>query len=355
MPFLNTILVLDGVLKNEITKLFDDELEIKEKDKQDILLSKLVIPKKKSFFVEETESLLNMALKLQRNPKAGINEDIKKHLDKFAWTSSISYLGDFHEEQDIKRRVKELVKENPEERIKEQKLIRKKTQTDFKESYKKIEKSKKTLNLIDFAREFIYLLTYRLDVFFVAHYYIFPLFKEIGIRFGFSVDNLVYLTGDEIKGLLDGSKEIKINEIKNRKKNYALILEDGKWQLLSGFKVKKVKQHTVKETEVKGMVASRGRITGTAKLIFDVMDIEKVERGEIIVSPMTRPEYTPAIIKASGIITDFGGMLSHAAIISREFGIPCIVGTNNATKVFKDNDLVELNAYEGVARVIRKK
>jgi pyruvate,water dikinase len=58
----------------------------------------------------------------------------------------------------------------------------------------------------------------------------------------------------------------------------------------------------------------------------------------------------PAMKKATGIVTDFGGMLCHAAIISREYGIPCVVGTQKATKVFKDGDLIELNAYNGTAR-----
>ena len=79
----------------------------------------------------------------------------------------------------------------------------------------------------------------------------------------------------------------------------------------------------------------------------------KIQKGDIIISPMTRPHFVPALKKASGIVTDFGGMLCHAALISREFGIPCVVGTKYATKVFKDNDLVELNAYEGVVRKIK--
>ena len=57
--------------------------------------------------------------------------------------------------------------------------------------------------------------------------------------------------------------------------------------------------------------------------------------------------------KAAGIITDFGGILCHAALISREFGIPCIVGTRVATKIFNDGDMVELDAYKGIARKLK--
>ena len=133
-----------------------------------------------------------------------------------------------------------------------------------------------------------------------------------------------------------------------------MILENDKWSLLAGEEVKQAVQLKVYEFEVKGMVANRGRARGEAKLIFDLEDMGKVKKGDIIISPMTRPELMSVILKASGIITDFGGILSHAAIVSREFGIPCIVGTEKATRVFKDGDLIELNAYDGVARKISK-
>src|SRR3989344_4856960 len=297
------------------------------------LLSKLVIPKKKNFFVKETESLLKMALELQRNKNNDIAGAIQKHLKQYAWMSSISYLGDFQKERE---------------------KILKRTRKDFRLAYNKIEKSAKVLRLIDFAREFIYLQTYRLDVFFLAHYKTFPLLSEIARRVNIAVNDLVYLTGDEIQRILKGLEEVDKREIKRRKEDYALILENGKLQLYSGLNVEKTKEKVIKETAVQGTVASRGRATGKAKIIFYVNEVKKVRIGDIIVSPMTRPEFTPAIIKASGIITDFGGMLSHAAIISREFGKPCIVGTKIATKVFKDGDLVELNAYEGIARKLNK-
>ena len=67
---------------------------------------------------------------------------------------------------------------------------------------------------------------------------------------------------------------------------------------------------------------------------------------------MTQPNIIDIAKKAAAIVTDEGGMLSHAAIISREFGIPCIVGTHYATKVFKDGDLVEVDADKGIVRKI---
>lgn len=75
-----------------------------------------------------------------------------------------------------------------------------------------------------------------------------------------------------------------------------------------------------------------------------------MQQGDVLVAQTTAPELILACRKAGAIVTDIGGMMSHAAIISREFGIPCIVGTKNATKVFKDGDLLEVNAEVGIAR-----
>ncbi|OIP86409.1 hypothetical protein AUK04_00620 [Candidatus Roizmanbacteria bacterium CG2_30_33_16] len=215
-----------------------------------------------------------------------------------------------------------------------------------------ISKSKIIVNLIKIAREMLYLQTYRLDIFFIAHYNVNNLFNEIAKRFNFSINELVYLTGDEIISLIKERSRIKKKQIDERINNYALILENNKFLLLSGKQIKKTITNKVLINQVKGTIANRGRASGKAKLVFDIEDIPKVDRGDIIISPMTRPDLVPALMKSAGIITDFGGILCHAAIISREFGIPCIVGTEIATKVFQDGDLIEINAYEGLVRKI---
>ncbi len=104
--------------------------------------------------------------------------------------------------------------------------------------------------------------------------------------------------------------------------------------------------------EVKGMIAMRGKARGKVKIIFKIEEISKVEKGDILVAPMTTPDYIIAMDKAAAFVTDEGGITSHAAIIAREFGKPCIVGTENATRIFKDNDLVFVDADEGIVRII---
>ena len=108
---------------------------------------------------------------------------------------------------------------------------------------------------------------------------------------------------------------------------------------------------------VKGMIASKGVAEGIAKVIrFDeniVEQMNSMKRGQILIAGQTRPILMPAIEKASAIVTDEGGITSHAAIVSREFNIPCIVGTHNATRIFKDGDRILVDANTGIVKKVK--
>ncbi|SDQ54607.1 phosphoenolpyruvate synthase [Natronobacterium texcoconense] len=98
---------------------------------------------------------------------------------------------------------------------------------------------------------------------------------------------------------------------------------------------------------VDGLGSSPGTVSGAAKIVTKLDDLAKVGEGDIIVTEMTMPDMVPAMKRASGIITDEGGMTSHAAIVSRELGVPAIVGTTNATTVLEDGQVVTLDGEKG--------
>lgn len=106
---------------------------------------------------------------------------------------------------------------------------------------------------------------------------------------------------------------------------------------------------------IKGNVAcivDSDKIIGKVLLVLDVNKIKNVSGDSILVTPMTDPRFVPIMTLVIGIITDEGGITSHAAIISRELGIPCIVGTQNATKELKNNDTIEMNLKTGEIKKI---
>lgn len=104
---------------------------------------------------------------------------------------------------------------------------------------------------------------------------------------------------------------------------------------------------------IKGVVAFPGQVRGRVTIIKNKEKIKLFKAGNILVSPMTTPDYLPAMKKAKAFITDEGGTLCHAAIIAREMKKPCIIGTKIATKILKDGDFVEVDAEKGVVRVIK--
>ncbi|MEM4496386.1 MAG: pyruvate, water dikinase [Archaeoglobaceae archaeon] len=99
---------------------------------------------------------------------------------------------------------------------------------------------------------------------------------------------------------------------------------------------------------VRGIGASPGVASGRVRIIFDVKDILKVEKGDILVTTMTTPDMVPAMERAAAIVTDEGGITCHAAIVSRELGVPAVVGTKNATKVLNENMIVTVDGERGI-------
>jgi len=108
------------------------------------------------------------------------------------------------------------------------------------------------------------------------------------------------------------------------------------------------------ENAIIGLSVCGGIIKGRAKVLDSVMEASKLELGDILVTRQTDPGWVVVFPLISGLIVERGGMLSHGAIVSREFGIPAIVGVENATKKIKDNDLILLNADTGEITIINE-
>lgn len=191
----------------------------------------------------------------------------------------------------------------------------------------------------------------------ISNYYQFKFLKEASKRTGIPLSFLKYSIYWEYSDILSG----KINNkdiLKKRKKLSACIYLPDNYKIYTGQKAQKIFNYFNKQEEkdiTRGIVVSRGKVEGRAKIILKIDDVEKMKQGDIIISSMTRPEMVPAMEKAAGIVTDEGGLTCHAAIISRELGVPCIVGTKIATKVLKDGDLVEVDADKGIVKILKRK
>lgn len=119
------------------------------------------------------------------------------------------------------------------------------------------------------------------------------------------------------------------------------------------FLEKKQEKPSYSGRALKGKCAFKGKVQGKVRVILGARKAGRLRKGEILVTEMTSPKFTIVITRAAGIITDGGGQLCHAAILAREFEIPCVVGTKVATKVLKDGDLIEVDAEKGIVRKLK--
>ena len=124
------------------------------------------------------------------------------------------------------------------------------------------------------------------------------------------------------------------------------MLFDSRGRLF--FQEKKISN---KKNELIGDTVSYGKIKGKAKVLLSVNE-KKFNPGEILITKATDPGWTPLIINCGGIVLEVGGMLQHGALVSREFNKPCVVGIENVTKIIKDGEEVEVDAIEGVVRLL---
>jgi len=116
--------------------------------------------------------------------------------------------------------------------------------------------------------------------------------------------------------------------------------------------------HPQGEREVKermeGFPGAPGTVEGPARVVMDYQDFQKVKAGEILVCPYTGTAWTPLFVKIAGVVTDTGGMLTHAAIAAREYNIPAVVGTWNATNSINDGDIIKIDGNIGVVEILKR-
>lgn len=169
---------------------------------------------------------------------------------------------------------------------------------------------------------------------------------------------LEYLTIHEYKDFIN--TKILPKNLSSRR-TFVLIEHLGKGSKVLPYKeaVSKLKtlEGRIKQpvaSTIKGNVAYRGLACGKVRLVSVIKDASKIKKGEILVTAMTDPRYVPAMKKAAAIVTDEGGITCHAAIVSRELGIPCVIGTKIATQLLKDGDLVEVDANKGLVKILKR-
>jgi phosphohistidine swiveling domain-containing protein len=181
-------------------------------------------------------------------------------------------------------------------------------------------------------------------------------------------EDVMFLRYNELRVLMFNSEEIDAREIVSDRRDEredAYEVRPPEWlgtatqqaldfpyNSLWGFPEKFYREPAETEGEVRGLAASAGVTEGTARVVTSLEDSDQVKDGDILVCRMTNPAWVVLFTKISGLVTDAGGTVSHPAVVSREFGIPAVVGASDATERIKTGDRVRVNGATGVVEIL---
>ena len=291
-------------------------------------------------------------------------QTINKHLEKFAYINRGLATSKPYCFQDIVDRLKE-IKQQIDEGKKIKDLIydasQEKIESEYRWALDKVKPKPDFQRIIDLDRSHSYLRNRRVEAFFNADYGASFAYEVVAKRNNFNPDWIMEISVPEMLDALKEGKPLPSDkEMKIRFKNYAMIVRDAKTRLITDPKeIKELeKEYSVIVDNVEiihgRMACLGGIIKGRAKICLDKSEIGKVKRGDILVAQFTTPDFVPAMEKAVAIVADQGGLSSHAAIVSRELGVPCVIATKNGTRVIKDNDLLEIDAQKGIVKILER-
>ena len=317
----------------------------------------MTIPSEESFVTKEEKDLLKLVGLAKKEGIKNIQKELKKHVSKYEWVP-VDYNGDAWTLEDFEERIKVILeyKFDPKKRleeIKDNRVKLKKDQLDVKKEYNIDDK---TFSLCLETQKCMVLMDLKKEVYSKAHYHVQFLIKEIGKRLGLSLTQTNYLTPEEVEKALNENKADKKLLDKRYKKSVYFAEGFGIW-FLDKKEEKEVRKVLEKKHEgnlLDGICGNPGYVKAKARVIVENKDFSKFQKGEILVTAYTTPDFVSIMKKASGIVTDTGGVTSHSTIIARELNIPCVVGTYHATKILKDGDLIEINADDGFVKKVKK-
>jgi phosphohistidine swiveling domain-containing protein/transcriptional regulator with XRE-family HTH domain len=349
----------DRLLEERIKHAYDTHPTIAEKYRFSEVFSALTVPSHSSFVRDAELDLFKLILRKREHPEH-TKELIREYRDRYFWIKN-NYVDaniltvSYFEEEIARIETSDLNIEAEIQRISSLPHENKKKKELF-------------LNVLNLDAETLFLITVTEDFtqwqderkkasMFTAHYAT-RILDEIGRRTNIPTNLLKYLSPREVSRMFIDTPPT--TPLKERQKCSVAYWDVAGHEIISGDTVHEINKRVLGEKKTdevhdfRGMTASLGKAQGRVKILKSVKEIHRIEPGDVLVAVMTRPDYVPAMKKACAIVTDEGGITSHAAIVSRELKIPCVIGTKIATRVLHDGDLVQVNADHGLVKILER-
>lgn len=352
----------DELIANKIKHIYDQS-DIKHEFRSAEVFSILTAPVHLSFINEAEVELFKLAIKLKEKDLDNLDEEsyklVKDYQKSFFWIQNnyvyAKVLDTSHFIQEIKNLYGSKIDiEHELDKVQNTPNVNKNKKEEL---MRKLDIDKELKTLIKISQDFTYWQDERKkSTFWYTHYFSLIL-AEISKRINIDLQDLKYMTCREVSTIFENKPDA--DELKARKMNGVYYWDKEGMEALHSKDADEVKKAILGEInfedidDFRGLSACTGRAVGPVKILKSSTELSKIEKGDILVAVMTRPDYIPAMKRASAIVTDEGGITSHAAIVSRELGVPCIIGTKIATKILKDGQIVEVNANHGWVRILK--
>lgn len=346
---------MDRILSKSLS-LRKDSPEYKE------ILFALTKPREISTTLLEKKAVLTQALRVKKGRKV-LAEAAQELSDEFGWLPVFTYGTPWGRPYYRKELAQAMKKDETTLRrdyaaLKNYRLLRDAALKKLVDRYKI---GRKDLQVfldyglaLDTRNEAEYLVSY-------GGFYLLPIYQEISRRLKLSINQVRTLFEEEIVACLRGRADAQ-ELIKEKEGLVAWGFNRAMTKRVnfSAAEARELLAHLEKPAKVgaraaakSGLTASLGQATGPARIVKSPADNHKVKPGDILITYATTVDYLPAMKRAAAIITEVGGLTCHAAVVAREFGIPCIVALRGAMVDFKDGQLIEVDADRGQVKIIK--
>lgn len=335
-----------------LTSAVEHRLTQREKNME--IIEKLSAPEKLSFYRVEERALLRLR---SISDKRLLAAKLREHHRQYYWLLNsyhdtrvlpLSYFQKrllSHSKLEARKKLGEIDRQVSRARQQKSKLIR------------KFGLGRGTLKLAHRLAFCIWWQDKRKSYIFQANHSIDVILCEAARRYRVSFADLHFYTFVDVLMLVRQGVRVAQREVVRRQKYFTVLwFPDKPTRYVSGTTARKFfekylpRHHSADVLQLRGQAVSSGLARGRVRVLLSSKQAGRMQRGEILVTTMTSPDFIVAMRKAAAVVTDVGGLTSHAAIVSRELKIPCIVGTRIATQVLNDGDKIEVDAANGIIR-----
>lgn len=363
MPFLASLVLIQTRIEGEIKQLVGAQLGVSP-DSAAVAdyLRRASVPAKEANFVTEARAMRRLADELAHVSTDDLRTDrvaislIEGHIAQYGWLGTFTFLNDPFSYDAIVERI-EIMRADGETEGADDAVARSAAEQAEADQLAVAAEDSELRELLRLLRHYVYWRFQRIDVHFEAEVCTRALQHRLAEIAGLSRAELVMCTYGELQAWAGGEPLPPMAELRERLAygiDYYVEGGNHRHELAPPPEplIKPDVRAEVLHNGLAGTTAWPGSATGRVKVVESFHDVSKVERGDVLVTTMTTPDLILALERAGAIVTDEGGLLCHAAIISRELNVPCLIGCQIATASLADSDLVSVDATPGHGRVV---